>query len=186
MTHLKQLVDNNTTDKDTVHSYLDLYQTLLEKKKDTATHILEVGIHQGGSIKLWRDFFPHATVHGMDINTTFIPPSLFHNDRVILHITNAYDDAWFHTTFLAPGLRFDMMLDDGPHTLQSMQQFIRLYSQIMKPDGILIVEDVQSPDWLPHLIAATPPELHPYIRTYDLRGNKGRYDDLVFTIDRSQ
>jgi len=35
------------------------------------------------------------------------------------------------------------MLDDGPHTLESMKQFIKLYSQIMTDDGILIIEDVQ-------------------------------------------
>ncbi len=29
------------------------------------------------------------------------------------------------------------MLDDGPHSLDSMIQFIKLYSQIMTDDGIL-------------------------------------------------
>ena len=37
-------------------------------------------------------------------------------------------------------------LDDGPHTLESI--FIKLYSQVMSDDVILIVEDVQSWDWI--------------------------------------
>jgi hypothetical protein len=40
------------------------------------------------------------------------------------------------------------MLDDGHHTLDSMKQFIKLYSQIMTDDGILIIEDIQSWDWI--------------------------------------
>jgi hypothetical protein len=188
MTHLTNLVNNTLTDKDTVHSYLDLYHNLLEKKQETATHILEVGIHLGGSIKLWKDFFHNATVYGLDICLLHLQPNAFAvgDPRISVHVTDAYNETWFRSTFLDAGIRFDMMLDDGPHTLGSMQQFIRLYSQVMKSDGILIIEDVQSPDWLPHLVAATPAELQPYIKTYDLRHVKGRYDDLVFTIDKTQ
>jgi len=40
------------------------------------------------------------------------------------------------------------MLDDGPHSLKSMKQFIILYSQIMTDDGILIIEDVRSWSYL--------------------------------------
>jgi hypothetical protein len=77
------------------------------------------------------------------------------------------------------------MLDDGPHTLESMLQFIRLYSQIMTEDGILIIEDVQSWDWITILEKEVPENLKQFIKVYDLRKNKGRYDDIVFTIDKS-
>ena len=78
-----------------------------------------------------------------------------------------------------------MVLDDGPHTLDSMKTFIKLYSQLLTNDGILIIEDVQSYDWLELLTNETPDHLKQYIKTYDLRKNKNRYDDIVFTIDKS-
>ena len=77
------------------------------------------------------------------------------------------------------------MLDDGPHTLDSMKKFIKLYSQIMTSDGILIIEDVQSWDWIDILKKEVPDELKQFIKIYDLRPNKNRYDDIVFTIDKS-
>ena len=77
------------------------------------------------------------------------------------------------------------MLDDGPHTLDSMVKFIKLYSQIMTEDGILIIEDVQSIDWIDILTNEVPDHLKPFIKTYDLRSIKNRYDDIVFTIDKS-
>lgn len=61
------------------------------------------------------------------------------------------------------------MLDDGPHTLKSMKTFITLYSQIMTDDGILIIEDVQSWDWIGILNNTVPTHLKQYIKTYDLR-----------------
>ena len=60
---LISLVDNSRTDKNTVHAYLDLYQKLLENKKNSAKNILEVGIGGGGSIQLWYDFFLNANIY---------------------------------------------------------------------------------------------------------------------------
>jgi len=64
---LDEIVDNSITDKNTVHSYLPLYQQLLINKKETAQNVLEVGIYLGGSIKLWHDFFTNANVYALDI-----------------------------------------------------------------------------------------------------------------------
>ena len=55
----------------------------------------------------------------------------------------------------------------------------------MTDDGILIIEDVQSWDWIDILKSQVPEHLKMYIKTYDLRSNKNRYDDIVFTIDKS-
>jgi hypothetical protein len=77
------------------------------------------------------------------------------------------------------------MLDDGPHTLESMIIFIKLYSQLMTDDGILIIEDVQSWDWIELLKNEVPENLQKFIKTYDLRSNKNRYDDIVFVIDKN-
>jgi cephalosporin hydroxylase len=183
---LEQLVDNLRTDKNTVHSYLPLYQTLLERKKETAKNVLEVGIYHGGSIKLWSDFFTNATVYGLDImNNTLVWEGIQNNDKIKLYTSyDAYDEITFKLNFLCKGIKFDFMLDDGPHSLDSMKKFIKLYSQIMTDDGILIIEDVQSFDWIEILKNEVPEHLQKYIKVYDLRSNKNRYDDIVFTIDK--
>ena len=46
---------------------LELYEKLLSPKKDTAKNILEIGIgdyrvKNGGSVKLWKDYFTNATI----------------------------------------------------------------------------------------------------------------------------
>ena len=184
---LIELVDNTKTDKNTTHSYLDLYQTLLESKKFTAKNVIEVGVERGGSIKLWSDFFINAIIFGLDMmSPDNVWEGIKNNQKIILHTqTDAYNEVFFKNTFLDKNIKCDFMIDDGPHTLDSMKKFIALYSQIMTDDGILIIEDVQSWDWIPILINETPEHLKKFVKVYDLRPNKNRYDDIVFTINKS-
>ena len=55
----------------------------------------------------------------------------------------------------------------------------------MADDGILIIEDVQSWAWVDILKNAVPDHLKQFVKVYDLRSVKGRYDDIVFTINKS-
>ena len=190
---LAELVDNFKTDKNTTHSYLELYQQLLFSKKETAKNVLEVGIgdfgdKNGGSIKLWKDYFTNATIFGLDIlHIDRVMDELKNDNRVVLYTeTDAYNEDFFNAQFLNKNIKCDFMLDDGPHTLESMKRFIKLYSQIMTDDGILIIEDVQSWGWIDILKNEVPEHLKQFIQVYDLRPNKNRYDDIVFTINKTK
>ncbi len=188
---LAHYCNDRLTDKNTVHSYIDLYQALLAHKKDTATHILEVGIGpyqpNGGSILMWAGYFQNAEVHALDIiSINDVHSELISHPRIHLHTKqDAYNPLIVKNTFSSKGMKFDMVLDDGPHTLDSMTQFIRLYSPLLKDDGILIIEDVQAIEWMDTLREATPDALKAGIEVYDRRSVKGRYDDLVFVIHRT-
>lgn len=189
---LEQLVNNSRTDKNTRHSYLPLYEELLMSKKETARNVLEVGIghyldSNGGSIKLWHDYFINANIYALEyLPLEMVWDEIKNKERIVLYTsTDAYNEDFFINNFLNKSLKFDFMLDDGPHTLESMKQFIKLYSQIMTDDGILIIEDVQSWDWIEILKDEVPEHLKQFIKIYDLRPNKNRYDDIVFTIDKS-
>jgi len=181
---LEQMIDTTRSDKSNRHSYVGLYQNLLIDKKNTAQNILEIGICDGGSIKLWHDFFPLATIHGVDI----IGDHMIWNelkDKPYFKIyasTDGYDPEFVEREFA--NKKFDMILDDGPHTLESMLSFIELYADLITDDGLLMIEDIQSWDWIEDLKDKVPEHLKPYMKAYDLRPNKGRYDDIVFTVDK--
>jgi SAM-dependent methyltransferase len=174
------------TDKNTVHSYLPVYDGLLARLRDSASAVLEVGIYHGGSIRLWQRFFGGAAVFGADI----IPPAegLAELPRVRTFQGDAYDTGFLEGV-LKPavsefGGKFDFIIDDGPHTLESMLFAATHFPALLKPDGILIVEDVQSPSWVPSILAAFPEEDRMHARAIDLRHVKGRYDDLLVVLDR--
>lgn len=188
---LSEIVNNSRTDKNTVHSYLKLYENLLVDKKLTAINVLEIGIgdgsqgiSNGGSIKLWHDYFINATVHALDIqHIDKIWNGIKNNERIILHTSiNAYSEEFVKSEFIDKNIQFDMMLDDGPHTIESMKKFIKLYTPLLADNGILIIEDVQHPTWINELYNVVPDNLKMFVSAFDLRSNKNRYDDIVFTI----
>lgn len=183
---LKNMADNTLTDKDTTHSYLEIYQEILTKKKETAKNVLEIGINKGGSIKLWSDFFTNATIYGLDVNDISEVIDCIKNKENIklFNRYDAYNFEFFYCNFLKKDIKFDLVLDDGPHDLNSMKTFIKLYSQVLTNDGILIIEDVKSIDWIETLVNEVPNDLKQYIKVYDLRMNKNRYDDILFVIDK--
>lgn len=193
MSTLVELIDNQRTDKNTGHSYLVVYEKLFSPKKQTARNVLEIGIgwvkdENGGSIKLWRDYFTESMIYGLDItHPDIILDSIKNDERIILFLEkDAYDTKFFNDTFnvfMKNKLYFDILIDDGPHTLESMKTFIQMYSKLLSPTGIMVVEDVQSLDWIPQLINAVPNHLKLYVEVYDLRYIKGRWDDILFVIN---
>jgi hypothetical protein len=182
---LKDIVDNSRTDKNTRHSYLDIYDLLFNRIQFIARNVLEVGIQRGGSIKLWSDYFIAAKIFGLDImNFNEINSHLIKDDpRVVLYTgVNAYDP-----TFVTNSLshtRYDVMIDDGPHTLESMKQFIQLYVPLMSDIGILVIEDVQDISWIRELKSCFPDNLKQYVQVFDLRYRKNRRDDIIFAINK--
>jgi len=164
---LKELVDNSLTDKEKSHGYLDLYEKLLCNKKISAKNILEVGIgdfnlKNGGSIKLWYDYFVNATIYGIDIlSIDRVIDELKNNDRIKLYNSvDAYDSMFFTENILNSGIKFDMLLDDGPHTLESIEKFVMLYSQVIADDGVLIIEDIQKIEYINNLKTLVPENLN--------------------------
>jgi hypothetical protein len=190
---LQELVDNTLTDKGSTHSYIELYEVLLQSKKYTAKNVIEIGVgdfsyKNGGSIKLWRDYFINANITAVDIlPKERVIDELIGCDKVILHLEkDAYDENFVKTIFYDNNKKFDILLDDGPHTLESMISFIKLYLPLMEDDGILIIEDLPDIYWTQILMNYVPEQLKPFVCIYDLRNKKNRIDDIVFVIDKSR
>lgn len=190
--HLVDFCSDRWTDKNTVHSYLPAYEALFEKKRLTAKRILEIGIgpialENGGSLLMWSHYFPNAAVYGMDIiPMSAVNAAIIRNPQIYLYTSNdAYDPRVVDNHFTSKSVQFDILIDDGPHTLPSMCEFLRLYLPLLAPDGILVIEDVQSIEWIDTLRDHVPDAAKPFIRVIDRRDVKGRYDDLLFVIDRS-
>ena len=56
-------------DSDKIASgYLDLYDPILEPWIDKEIRLLEIGVHSGGSLRLWSDYFPKGTIVAIDIS----------------------------------------------------------------------------------------------------------------------
>lgn len=171
------------TDKNTTHNYVDgFYEQEFSKYRDKEIKILEIGIASGHSLLLWDRYFPnHAGIYGVDNYGGNIVREARETEKIFITIDNAY------TERVAKNLpSFDIIIDDGPHTLESMISCINLYLPKLNKGGVLVIEDVQSIDWIPVLssvFAKIKSETDEF-DLIDLRKTKGRYDDLMFVVRR--
>ena len=179
------------TDKDTYHSYIELYEQLLAPFIDKAITLVEIGIQYGGSMLLWQDYLPKAHFIFVDNVDSIHPKILEHVDqeRVAILFEDGYDYRGAdHVCSLAesgPSDGIDFIIDDGPHTLQSQIDFLQLYLPWLNKGGIALIEDVQDVQWFASLEAEAEKAGSEFtFEQVDLRHVKGRYDDLVFVVKR--
>jgi hypothetical protein len=177
---LSSIIDNKLTDINTYHSYIDVYEDLFKNRQLSVKNVLEIGIERGGSLKLWNDYFVNATVYGLDINDA--PQFLSKYKRIITQNRDAYsNDTLQH--FLDKNIKFDVIIDDGTHTLDSMIFVIENYTKLLNKDGILIIEDVQNISWCDKLYNSVPSHLKDFSYSIDRRHIKGTLDDILFIVE---
>lgn len=178
-----ELARGYTTDKGWFHQYLEVYDTLLGRHRETARGVLEIGVFQGESLKLWRDAFPFASVLGLDVDP------LWHGDGQRIDVVQG-DAYTAETLSWVSTARHDVIIDDGPHTLESMLFVARHYSRLLAPGGTLVIEDIEDPAWVPMLAAVLPLELERYAFSIDRRHvpvpSRGYLPDrasILFVVD---
>lgn len=170
---LQQLYEANPeSDKGSVHSYIsDYYEEALKPYRHTAKSVLEIGVLNGDSTRLWKKYFTKAEIVGIDIT----------QQKPEDGITYIHADAYNADTLSLFSEEFDVIIDDGPHTLESQFYFISHWYNKLKPGGLLIIEDVQSPDDAIRLFSLAQ-DRGQQAKLIDLRHVKGRYDDLLIEI----
>jgi cephalosporin hydroxylase len=177
------------TDKDTFHSYIELYERLLAPFADKAITLVEIGIQYGGSMLLWQDYLPKAEFIFVD-NVNRIARKILEHvdpDRTCILFQDAYNEIGVDDVdYIArsgPSGGVDFIIDDGPHTLQSQKDFLRLYLPLLNKGGVAVIEDVQDVQWFAALEAEVQKAEGEFVsEQVDLRSVKGRYDDLVFVV----
>ena len=75
---LTRLAGAKTDKGATGHHFTEVYELFFSPLKSTAAKVFEIGIAGGGSLEMWGDYFPKATVYGIDI----YPKSEMDSDRI--------------------------------------------------------------------------------------------------------
>ena len=124
--------------------YFDIYERHFARFRDRPIKMLEIGVHGGGSLRMWRDYFaPGSTIVGIDIN----PECKQHEGRDIdVHIGSQNDPDFLLEVADKYG-EFDILLDDGSHVNEHViTTFDTLYGRVAS-DGVYLVEDMHTSYW---------------------------------------
>jgi len=124
--------------------YLEIYEAHFSKFRDTPVNILEIGIDNGGSLQMWKDYFgKNCKIYGIDI----LEKCKEYEDDQINIIIGSQEDRNFWKTVKDTCPKFDIIIDDGGHT---MNQQVITYEEMfpfLNDNGVYLCEDVHTSYW---------------------------------------
>jgi len=136
--NLDELAIHYQVDKSSyTHNYTRRYEQHFEPRRKEALKLLEIGVFKGGSLRMWRDYFPYAQIYGLEAN----PEWVFDEDRI--HVFYGDEtDADLRNRITDLGI--DIIIDDGSHiNSHQVASFYHLFPRL-NPNGIYAVEDLHT------------------------------------------
>ena len=131
---------NYNTDKNDIGYIENFYDNFFLKFSNKSLKFIEIGVYNGGSIKLWKDYLhSESEIYASDINY------FDHIEGTYSVIGDMYSDdqvAKFVDEY------FDLIIDDGPHTFESFVLLMQKYFSKLKTGGSLVIEDVINSSWV--------------------------------------
>lgn len=136
---------NNVTNTRHCHPYTLFYNSLFEMKRKEPLNIAELGVLEGGSLLMWRDYFPNSMIYGFDFNVDFLNKfkNKYNNEtRIILNQINVKDRNNIKNVFSNINKQFDIIIEDTTHQFDDQIRVIQNVYPYLKPGGLLIIEDI--------------------------------------------
>lgn len=146
------LATHHGTDKwgSNCHWYAQHYGTHLEELRQQPITLLEIGIGGyedpnagGASLRMWRDYFPNATIYGLD----YYDKTPQAGERIRIYQGSQVDPVTIAKIIMdCPG-GFDVIIDDGSHRSEHIIATLNMLWPSVKQGGWYIVEDLQTAYW---------------------------------------
>lgn len=124
------------TDKATFHGYLDFYQDQLPTR-EFAGKLLEIGVMDGASLKMWRDYYPNSDIIGVDPHRPTKVPGCRVYDLDATQPGHMEGIVDFHGPF-------GVIIDDGSHMTADQQRSFELLWPSVQPGGVYVIEDLHT------------------------------------------
>lgn len=119
------------------HGYLPLYERHLEPKEIQT--LVEIGVYNGGSLRMWARWAPHAQIVGIDIE-----PANYTGPGDNENITFIQGDATRIGEWSVWDGTPDVVIDDGSHHGDEQVATFRKFWPSLTPGGWYVIEDLST------------------------------------------
>ena len=143
---LFEIAQEFETDK-AFSGYTERYEHHLGGFRDAELTLLEMGVHRGGSLLMWQEYFPRAKIVGLDINPNPLASKL--TERIAFEQGSQDDTQVLERVAQRHAPEgFDIVIDDAAHVgALSRAAFLHLFPNHLKPGGIYVIEDWGTGYW---------------------------------------
>lgn len=122
------------------HDYDLRYPIYFESIRTNPVKLLEIGVQDGCSIRMWEDYFPNACITGIDIDPKCANLDF---DRSKIFIGKQEDTDFLLGVSSRRG-PFDIIIDDGGHICWEQQQTFKTLFPLLSDGGIYVIEDLRT------------------------------------------
>ena len=121
--------------------YFDIYHRHFSRFRGDSIVMIEIGIFNGGSLRMWKDYFgSNSTIVGVDIN----PGCKQYEEPGIEIVIGDQGDPKFLQDLIKQFPKFDIVLDDGGHTMSQQITTLKELYFPMRDDGVYMCEDTHT------------------------------------------
>jgi hypothetical protein len=151
---LADVLNKYNSDKARHHNYNILYSYILNKLgRFDKLNILEIGLgtnnptlvssmgtdgKPGASLYTWQEYLPNSNIYGADIDKDI----LFNKDRIKTHYVDQLDMSTFNTMQESFKTKYDMIIDDGLHSIGANLNTLLFALENVNDDGWIVIEDI--------------------------------------------
>ncbi len=140
---LTELGTKHKTDKVGVHTFngknfLDIYETHFLPLKNNNVTILEMGILNGSSLRVWEDFFVNGKIIGLDIEPN---KKIYETEKTKVYIGSQNDISVINQIKKDYPGGLDIIIDDASHLNSLTIDSFNLLFEFLNYDGYYVIED---------------------------------------------
>jgi len=139
---LAELFKKHGTDK-LEHGYADFYEGYFGPIRESVKSFLEIGVYHGASMRVWLEYFPNARVCGLD-DARWQKSWDFGTDRAAVILVDQCSRGCLAEVLKRTVDAFDIVLDDGGHTMWQQQVSLAGLLPGVKSGGLYVLEDLHS------------------------------------------
>lgn len=121
-----------------VHNYLPYYWLHFRDIRHSVRNVIEIGVETERSVRMWEEFFPNATIHGIDINPGC---AAYSSGRVKIHVGSQADEAFLERCVSSMSGGIDIVIDDGSHRPDHQIASFNFLFPRLSSHGIYVIED---------------------------------------------
>jgi hypothetical protein len=141
MKTLEEISSQFKSDKGGVyHNYLEIYEKHFSKFRNSLNTFLEIGLWEGESIRMWRDYFTTGNLVGVDI----LDLSHIKLPNTQIHICDQSDRVQLNNLIKKTFPQYDIIIDDGGHMMHQMQITLGYMFKHLSPGGVFVIEDLHT------------------------------------------
>ncbi|KFX86715.1 hypothetical protein V495_08671 [Pseudogymnoascus sp. VKM F-4514 (FW-929)] len=146
----REIGKKHGTDKVTVHRYHHMYEKYLEPLRDEKLKMLEIGLGcdmsygPGASYHTWLEFFPNVDLYYIEYDAACAEKWSAKTTGATIFTGDQADVPFLKKVLNETGGGFDVIVDDGGHTMNQQKTSIDILFGSVKPGGLYFVEDLQT------------------------------------------